>query len=223
MRHSTANQIMGSVIYRNSWKVGSPRCTNASSNLSGKIIGGSYFAINFALSIFSDRECNSLRFSDRTTHDYSLNMPRAKQYFKLNVWKQIMNDAYATPRNIKATARRHGVTPKQIRYHRQQLMELESRNVLLDKREHRMQCKILNTGRPPLHSDVFDQLMQFFESFREERFVVTTEMLSVEYMRLAGVDLDLHVVRQRIYRWMKREHLIRRRVTVLQENSATQS
>ena len=100
-------------------------------------------------------------------------------------------------------------------------MELESRNVLLDKREHLMQCKILNTGRPPLHSDVFDQLMQFFESLREERFVVTTEMLSAEYMRLAGVDLDLHVVRQRIYRWMKREHLTRtpRRVTHLAQDA----
>ena len=87
-----------------------------------------------------------------------------------------------------------------------------------------MNLKMVQNGRPRKDADKYDELKAYYENIRNMDHVVTVGMLCFELKRLKPtLDIEMRVLRKRIYRWLSSEHIVQRRVTHVAQNTRYES
>jgi DDE superfamily endonuclease/Transposase len=146
-----------------------------------------------------------------------------KHYLSWKEKKAIVDEAYCSEKNIKATARKYNVSPAQIRRWKAKLADIlpvDDNGITDGRKRHIMNLKMVQNGRPRKDSDKYDELKAYFENIRSMDRVVTVGMLCFELKRLKPtLDIDLRILRKRIYRWLSSEHIVQRRVTHVAQNT----
>jgi transposase-like protein len=145
-------------------------------------------------------------------------MNSSHRFFYNNKQKlAIIKEAYSKPCNIRATARKYGVEPTQIRRWKKRLSaRVECGDELPTKEKfdhHTKAIKTLHPGRTPKNARQYPELKGYFKTLRGMHRVVTVEMLGLELKRLASSNEPLEVICKRIYRWLSNEGIVQRRVT----------
>jgi hypothetical protein len=136
-------------------------------------------------------------------------MGRGKCRLTLAEKLAMVKEAYSTPGNVKATARKYMVDPSNIRNWK----KLEQRNVNATKRAH-----FETTSRH--NPEIFQHLLEFFENQRQAEQAVTVSMLAREVGReFPDFEIGKTALRKRIYRWMKSVRISNRRVTHVAQNT----
>lgn len=132
-------------------------------------------------------------------------------------WKEkrkIVEEAFASERNVKPTARKYGIQPSNIRRWKKTLDTMSKEQIPEAKKRHVLSLSTLHEGRPRVQASKYDQLRLFYENLRNSGRVVTTSMLCFELRRLDPfIDVALPVLRQRIRRWLRSEGIVQRRAT----------
>ena len=148
-------------------------------------------------------------------------------------WKhkeKIMNEAYSTPRNIKRTARKHGVSPSQIRRWRrtsEALDCIEPLNAAARRRRGRM-CRM----RSSVSDLILEELRAFIIDLRERGRQVTVRQLREKFVELVPTSglltpaveskLRRSVLRRlqlHTHRWLWKEGISCRRTTHVAQRS----
>ena len=133
--------------------------------------------------------------------------------------ENIVAEAYHTPGNVKATAKKYLILPTNIRQWKKRIATIKS-NVSSKSWENIKLNKQSGAAGMFLHKNIFPQLAQFFENFQAAHRVVTVNMLCAEYKKLSGEeDISNGIVRHRIYRWMAREGICNQQITHQAQNT----
>ena len=140
------------------------------------------------------------------------------------LWKEkksIVDEAYRCKNNIKPTARMFNVDPAQIRRWKARLDDILNKNVIEEERKcHIMNLKVGQTGWPQKDADKYDELKSYYENIRNMDRVVTVGILCFELKRLKPtLEIELRILRKRIYRWLSSEHIVQRQVTHVAQNT----
>jgi siroheme synthase len=110
--------------------------------------------------------------------------------------------------------------PANIRYWAKSL--LAARSALLPSTFKKSKSKLsLCQGRLANHYGCNDALFEFMQNLRQQQHKVTVRLMCAEYKRL-NMDNSMmsnHVIRRRIYRWMRRKKVSMRRVTHKAQNT----
>ena len=144
-----------------------------------------------------------------------------KHYLLWKEKKSIVDEAYRCKNNIKPTARMFNVDPAQIRRWKARLDDILNKNVIEEERKcHIMNLKVVQTGRPQMDADKYDELKSYYKNIRNMDRVVTVGMLCFELKRLKPtLEIELRILRKRIYRWLSSEHIVQRQVTHVAQNT----
>jgi hypothetical protein len=100
----------------------------------------------------------------------------------------------------------YGVTPANIRYWANSL--LAARLALSPSTFKILKSRLsLCQGRSAKHYECDDALFEFMQNLHQQQHKVTVRLMCAEYKRLNTEDNEMsnHVIRQRIYRWMRRK------------------
>jgi hypothetical protein len=140
-------------------------------------------------------------------------------FLKIEKKIRIVREAYGTPRNVSATARKYKIARYRIQYWRSWYFYINTKGELavkegVDKTRH-----TTHKGRMPKGSPCFAQLRKYFDSMRQQHRVVTVELLCFEMERLSqSYDVPLSALRQRVHGWLHSERIRERRVTHVAQN-----
>ena len=135
-------------------------------------------------------------------------MGRSKSRFTLMEKEEIVRVAFSTPNNVKATARLYGIHPQNIRYWSKSL--LEARSALSPSTFKKSKSRVsLSQGKSAKHYECDDALFEFMQNLHQQQRKVTVRLMCAEYKRLNEDDGEVsnHVIRRRIYRWMRRKNV----------------
>jgi transposase-like protein len=139
---------------------------------------------------------------------------KRKTFYTLWEKKDIVEEAYAAPLRVKATARKYGLQPKQIRRWRLNANALnglpqyperrtvEERGVIKKSKEN----VTLHKGRESkISPEQQHHIIEYYEQLRERGIPVSGQSLAIELLRIAPQinDVDVSVVRRRVLRVMK--------------------
>ena len=115
----------------------------------------------------------------------------------------------------------HNVSPAQIRRWKEKLAGILNKNGITNGRKrHIMNLKMVQNGRPQKDADKYDELKAYYENIRNMDCVVTVGMLCFKLKQLKPtLDIEMQVLRRRIYRWLSSEHIVQRRVTHVAQNT----
>ena len=144
-----------------------------------------------------------------------------KLYLTLKEKKVIVDEAYSQDKNIRPTALKYSVQPNQIRRWKKTLDSILRQEDLSDSRlQHILELKSTQTGRPKKDQDeVYSKLKEFYDERRSNDRIVTVNMLYYEMKRLTGTESPKTAIVQRIYRFMAREQIVKRRITHVAQNT----
>jgi hypothetical protein len=141
----------------------------------------------------------------------------SRHYFKVKDKINIVKEAYSCPFNIRPTARKYNIQPKQIRNWKKGVnnyIELRGK-VSYRKAKH----YTLHKGRTPLDVKHFPSLKHYYTELRKKHRIVTVEMICNELNALSESDVSIDVLRRRVYRWVANERIGQRRLTHVAQNT----
>jgi hypothetical protein len=143
-----------------------------------------------------------------------------KNYLTWREKKAIVDEAVAA-QNIRATAVLHKVDPAQIRRWKRDLPPIFDDPYDRSHKKVRLtNLKMIHTGTRRVDGNKFDAIREFIERIRETDRVVTCGMMCIEFKRLyPEEEVEVRVLKKRIYRWLKIDHLVKRRVTHVAQNT----
>jgi transposase-like protein len=169
-------------------------------------------------------------WDDDDQGDADVQQPRRRKNY-LTLWekKDIVEEAYAAPRRVKATARKYGVQPKQIRRwrinanaltglpHYPEPRTVEERGVIKKAKENVTLHKGRSSKLSPEHQD---HIIEYYEQLRERGIPVSSQTLAIELLRVAPEfnDVDVSVIRRRVLRVMKNVYVTHRSITHKAQN-----
>ena len=134
-----------------------------------------------------------------------------KRSFKLAHRRKIIAEAYSKPFNIRATARAHKIHPSMIRNWKKTMHKAaqEGKTVNSDG------ARLLISPRKAKEDDIYPELFQYYKSLRLEHHAVSTRGLITRAIQLKPelAALERRTVEQRIYRWLHRNNISKRRKT----------
>lgn len=140
-------------------------------------------------------------------------------------WKdklKIIQEAYEVEFNIKATAQKYGIRSEQIRRWKKKYEQTFESNLLTDsKKQSAMSLKVLHLRQQRKDDEHYDELRLYYDNLRNRDRAVSVGMLVHEWRRLnpALNEVPMITLRNRLYRWMKSEHIVQRRVTRVAQNT----
>ena len=150
-----------------------------------------------------------------------ITMGRGKSKYKLHEKEAIVAEAFSMPNNIKATATKHAVQAKDIRYWQKRLTVAKNQFSPRKWKEKSRKFRSLCPGKRAKHSENDVVLAAYLENLRKQDRPVTVRLMCAEYKRLNAEDSHVpnSVIRRRIYRWMRRQHYTIRRITHKAQNT----
>jgi transposase-like protein len=142
--------------------------------------------------------------------------------------KEIIKEAYATPLNVKAAARKYNIQPYIIRRWRAAIIRMEAAAALEDhreltKEEIRKQLKKKSNhpgSRSTIPLEKGEHLLEFYKNLRKGGHVVTVPMMMVELLRVHPpfIDVPFQLLRLRVRRFCIANRIVRRRTTHAAQN-----
>ena len=80
---------------------------------------------------------------------------------------------------------------------------------------------MVQKGRPAKNAAQFDELRSFIHQLESQDRTITVGMICRELKRIdpASTDIDISVLRQRIYRYLRNENFVQRRATHVAQNT----
>jgi len=154
---------------------------------------------------------------------------KRKTFYTLWEKKDIVEEAYAAPLRVKATARKYGLQPKQIRRwrlnanalnelpHYPERRTVEERGVIKKSKEN----VTLHKGRESkISPEQQHHIIEYYEQLRDRGIPVSGQSLAIELIRIAPEfnDVDISVVRRRVLRVMKKKFVTHRCITHKAQN-----
>ena len=84
-----------------------------------------------------------------------------------------------------------------------------------------MPLKMIQNGRPRKQAGWYGELKLYYDNIRNTDRVVTVGMMIYELKRLDPLlaDADTKVLSKRLYRWLRSEGIVQRRVTHVAQNT----
>ena len=84
-----------------------------------------------------------------------------------------------------------------------------------------MSLKMIQNGRPRKQAGWYDELKLYYDNIRNTDWAVTVGMMIYELKRLDPLlaDADTKVLSKRLYRWLRLERIVQRRVTHVAQNT----
>ena len=137
-----------------------------------------------------------------------------KNRYNVRFKRKVVAEAWSEERNIRRTARKYNIHPSMIRRWKAAFRA----NLVLSKENG---FRIISRNGNVKDGDIYDGLKTFVDARRDKELRVTTDDLFTEAVKLkpALISQSKRAVMQRIYRWLHRERLSKRRVTHVAQNT----
>ena len=81
--------------------------------------------------------------------------------------------------------------------------------------------KMIQNGRPRKQAGWYDELKWYYDNICNTDWVVTVGMMACELKKLGSslANVDTKVLSKRLYRWLRSEGIVQRRVTHVAQNA----
>ena len=134
----------------------------------------------------------------------------------------ILHEAYREPGTIKSTARKYNIDPVQIRRWKKKLssLNLDSGVPKLTMISSKGRAKkTFHNGKTRMDAEYYDAIHSTFDAIRLSGRFVSVMMLTIELKRISGSLVPLHVLVQRVGRWLVSVGIVQRRITHVAQNT----
>jgi transposase-like protein len=157
------------------------------------------------------------------------NVKMPKNYLTWREKQSIVDEAYSGGNTLKGTARRHKICASQIRRWKKRSQELfgndendddEQPAIQDSKRRHLLSLKMVGAGGNRENEEAYADLRIFYDNLLNQDRIVSAGMLCYQFKRNnPTIEIEFGALRQRVYRWLRSEHIVQRRVTHVSQNT----